>query len=269
MKIAVVGLGLIGGSLCKALCGKYDVYGTDYDEIVKNAVEEGAIIGKADNLKDYEVVFLCTPPSETAKILERGDFEKNQIVCDFCGIKREMAVAAEKSGNKFRYVGCHPMAGREISGFSASEKNLFSGASLITVVGEQTDKEAVEIIKQIGLAAGFEKFPVCDADFHDRKIAYTSQLAHIVSGAYIKSEESTDVSGYTGGSFQDMTRVAAVNEQIWKDLFMGNKDYLLSCLENLIENLTQYKEAVKKGDENSLLRLLKEAGEYKKRCFEK
>ena len=269
MKIAVVGLGLIGGSLSKALKGRYEIYGEDCDEVVAQAEKEGTILGRAEHLKNYDIVILCTPPKATAQILEEGDFKQNQIVMDFCGIKRLMQRAAKKSGKKFKYVGCHPMAGREVSGYSSSQENLFKGASLIIVKDEDTDEAAVRMAKEIGMNAGFTRFPICDADFHDRKIAYTSQLAHVVSGAYIKSDEAENVRGFTGGSFQDMTRVATLNEEIWKDLFMGNRDYLLNSLCELMDNLTKYRNALERGDEEELKRLLCEGSLLKKQCLEK
>lgn len=266
-KIAVVGLGLIGGSFCKALKGKFEIDGRDREEVLQAALKDGAIGGAAKDLSLYDAVFLCVPPAAALDIIRKEKFKSGALVADFCGVKREIVRAAEEKLPCCRYVGCHPMAGREVSGYGSSRESLFAKASLIITVTEKTDWSGVEMVKAIAAEAGFSRFPVCSPEYHDAKIAYTSQLAHIVSNAYVKSEQAEEYAGFTGGSFQDMTRIAAVDEKLWSDLFIMNRDFLAKELDNLIVNLNGYLDALKSGEGERLAGLLAEGKRIKNSFF--
>lgn len=259
-KIAVVGLGIIGASLGSALTAAgYSLYGTDLNkETVEKAKERGYIQGEAENLAGFDAVFLAVPPKATLQLLRSTVFKKDAFVADICGIKEcmERAVYAEK--REFRYIGLHPMAGKETSGIDSASPTLFQGANLVMTVCEQTDEGTRKEAEEYARAMGFGKIVVCTAEEHDKKIALTSQLAHIVSNAYVKSGEIVGCDGFTGGSFQDMTRIAGVDEKIWTELYLSNRDNILAELNGLIEHLTAYKVALETGDGEILASLLKE-----------
>ena len=155
------------------------------------------------------------------------------------------------------------MAGREFSGFDYSKKNLFSGASMILVPHDCTDISFLETLKKIWVSIGFTNIQITTAKEHDRMIAFTSQLAHVVSSAYIKSPTATNHRGFSAGSYKDMTRVAKLNEKMWTELFLSNRESLTEEIDNLIERLTEYSEAIKKGEEEKLCTLLREGKEAK------
>ena len=259
-KIAVIGLGIIGGSICAALTkAGFAVDGTDLNENnLAYALKNGYIKAKAEQLSDYDVVFVAIPPAATISVLENTKFKDGALVSDICGVKEVIEKAVYAKERNYRYVGIHPMAGKETSGIRSASANLFHKANLIIVHAAQTQTLAVEELKTYANAMGFGRIVECSAEEHDKKIALTSQLAHIVSNAYVKSEQVKGCDGFTGGSFQDMTRIAGVDEKIWTELYMHNRAYALDELEGLIQHLEVYREALKNGDENALSNALKE-----------
>ncbi len=259
-KTAVVGLGIIGGSICASLTkAGYEVYGADLrQENVAYALEKGYIVGEVGAFAEYDVVFLAVPPKATISILREEAFKENALVCDICGVKEEIekAVYAEKRG--YRYVGIHPMAGKETSGIASASSELFRMANLVICIAEQTEKQALEEVKEYAKAMRFGKLVECTAREHDEKIALTSQLAHIVSNAYVKSPNIADCEGFTGGSFQDMTRIAGVDEKMWTQLYMYNREHILQELEGILSHLEVYRAALAAEDEAALSAALKE-----------
>ena len=223
MEIAVAGLGLIGGSAAKSLArAGYVCDGYDLPAVVRRAAEEGTVRAAVQSFAAYDVVFIALPPDAAMRLLDEGDFREGAIVADFCGVKGAIEACVYAKPRRYRYVGCHPMAGREVSGLENSLPTLFDGASMIVTENERTDADAVRVLEELFAKMGFASLPHCTAAYHDRKIAYTSQLAHIVSNAYVKSGAADGFSGFTGGSFQDMTRIAGVDEDIWARLYMLN-----------------------------------------------
>ncbi|MBE5746758.1 MAG: prephenate dehydrogenase [Clostridiales bacterium] len=259
-KTAVIGLGIIGGSICASLTkAGFAVDGTDLNENnVSYALNNGYIQKKAEDLTAYDVVFIAIPPAATISVLENTNFKDGALVSDICGVKEVIEKAVYKQPRNYRYVGIHPMAGKETSGIRSASATLFNKANLIIVHAAQTQTVDVDEIKEYARAMGFGRIVECSAEEHDRKIALTSQLAHIVSNAYVKSEQVKGCDGFTGGSFQDMTRIAGVDEKIWTELYMHNRAYALEELEGLIKHLNVYCEALKKGDDNALSDALKE-----------
>jgi prephenate dehydrogenase len=190
---------------------------------------------------------------------------KTTVVVDLCGVKRvvcrELAPLAAKYG--FSYIGGHPMAGKERGGFVNSADDLFVGASMILTPDERTDILMLETLKAFFLDLGFAGLTFTDPDEHDRIIAYTSQLAHITSSAYVKSPEAQRRRGFSAGSFKDMTRVARLDEAMWTELLLDNADYLTLELDILIKNLSDYLAALQAGDAEALRSLLREGRERK------
>lgn len=267
MKIGIIGLGLIGGSMARAISQNTDhtVLGLDINEdTMSKALLCGAVEARLtdDTLKECDIVMLALVPqvlaAEAARIaplLRRG-----AVVVDLCGVKRAvyevMSPLAREHG--FLYVGGHPMAGRECSGFDNGSAELFVGASMILTPDDTTDIMTLSTLKELFLTAGFAELRFSDPDGHDRTIAYTSQLAHVISSAYVKSPTALIHSGFSAGSFKDLTRVALLDEAMWTSLFLANKDHLTVELDRVIENLTAYSEALKAEDSERLLALLRD-----------
>lgn len=260
MKICVCGLGLIGGSLCLALKkAGYTVAGWNRSEKpVKYALENKIIDCAAEDISLYDVVFIALPPQATLDFIENTAFKAGAVVSDICGVKGFLERAVYSKPRAFRYVGCHPMAGKEVSGIENACADLFSHASMIITRCDKTDKSAVEAVKKLTADMDFEYIVECSAAVHDRKIAYTSQLAHIVSNAYVKDKEIEGCLNFTGGSFQDMTRIAGVDENVWAALYLENAVNVTEKISSLISSLTQIKNAVESGDAALLAGILAE-----------
>jgi prephenate dehydrogenase len=278
MKILIVGLGLIGGSLCKATKKYTDNYiiGLAHrQETIDKALECGAVDEPADseNIKQCDMVIVCLHPELSEKYMNDiiPVLKKNAILTDVCGIKGSMVERITETAYRYgvRYVGAHPMAGKERFGFENSDSELFQNASFIMTPIEKTDSDAVETIKKFALDIGFGKIVTSTPYEHDRNIAYTSQLAHIVSSAYVKSPTIHTEDGFSGGSFQDMTRVATMNEKMWCELFLSNKQCLIEEIDTLIKNLADYKNALTNENYDELFRLIKEGRELKEENLKK
>lgn len=271
MKIVVYGLGIIGASLAAALKkAGHTVYGKNRSrEPLEYALQNAMIDEATDSFRGADVVFLALPPKATVGALD-GEFPDRCIVADICGVKRMIENAVYSAPRNYRYVGTHPMAGKETSGIRSASSGLFQGKNLVLTACNQTDRDALDVIKRLGTDAGFSRIVVCSAEEHDKKIALTSQLAHIVSNAYIRSPEASGSAGFTGGSFQDMTRVGGVDERLWSELYLANKEFLLEETEGLIGRLTEYCAALREGDEDRLRALLREGKKaHSRHYFEK
>ncbi len=274
MKIAIVGLGLIGGSLAKAIKKNTEamVYGIDISgSTVAAALAEEAIDGRIEpeQLAMCDIVIVALYPEETIKfILEnKENFRKDGIVIDCCGVKQSIVDAVETPLAEcgVRFLGCHPMAGREFSGFAYSLDNLFEKASFIMTPTDNTKMSAVKEISAFAYRIGFAKCVVSSPAEHDEIIAFTSQLAHVVSSAYIKSPALDKQAGFSAGSFKDLTRVAKLNPDMWTTLFLMNKDALTTELDHIISALTDYRDCISGGDAETLHRLLQEGTELKEK----
>lgn len=268
MNILVVGLGLIGGSLCKALAksGKHSITGCDLNkETEKAALEDGCIDSVFDSETDnvYDLVMICLYPEAAERYMSDtvpAMKDRVKLVTDVCGIKgefaRRMKILAENIG--VEYIGMHPMAGKEFGGYENSTDDLFHGANIIITPFEDSSEENTSLLGELALELGAGKIVMTLPEEHDKMIAYTSQLAHIVSSAYVKSPVLDLECGFSGGSFQDMTRIATMNEKMWTDLFMQNRKNLVFELDNLIENLEEYSDALKRHDVEKMNRLIRE-----------
>ena len=272
MNVGIVGLGLIGGSMAKSIKIRtaHTVWGVDLDaETMTLARLSGAIDGALtpDNLPVCDLVLVAIRPA-AAVAWVRAHAEKigkHAILVDLCGVKRgvcaELAPIAEAYG--FAYIGGHPMAGRERGGYVHSSEELFTGASMILTPDQNTDMRMLETLKAFFTDVGFAGLTFSTPEEHDRIVAYTSQLAHLVSSAYIKSPEAQRRRGFSAGSFRDMTRVAHLDEAMWTELFLDNADYLTEQLEILIDHLNEYRDALAARDAEELCSLLKDGREKK------
>ncbi|MBO5480189.1 MAG: prephenate dehydrogenase [Clostridia bacterium] len=259
-KIAVVGLGIIGGSICASLTkAGYCVDGLDNNTYsVEFALHAGYINAQVNALSDYDVVFIALPPQATLDYLDNAVFKDGALVADICGVKEIVEKTVYSKRRNYRYVGLHPMAGKETSGIASASPTLFKKANLIITYAPQTDIKDVAIFKGYAKTMGFGKIVECTASEHDKKIALTSQLAHIVSNAYVKSPQVKGCDGFTGGSFQDMTRIAGVDEDVWTPLYTCNRENITKELNLLIEHLSKYRDALSAQDDIQLKETLRE-----------
>lgn len=277
MNIAVVGLGLIGGSICKSLKKQtfHHIMGIDSDgETVRKALEQGAIDEEitAGELDKANLTIICLYPEAICSFVKENSdkFKKGSIVIDTCGVKKSVVDSCtpvlEEKGILF--VGTHPMAGREYSGFDYSTDDLFDNASFIITPTEKTPQIAIDLLSTLAGSIGFGKAVVASPERHDQIIAYTSQLAHVVSNAYVKSPSVLDFNGFSAGSFMDLTRVARLNEDMWTSLFMCNKEALLNEINQIIKSISEYRDAIEDNDYGRLRELLKNGRILKERCNE-
>ena len=264
MTVGIAGLGLIGGSLAKAYKEKgHTVLGYDKDESINSfAVMSGAMdrVLTKDNAKECDVIFIALFPVVAISFFkEWADcISPETLVIDCCGTKEMVCEQCFKTAEEhgLTFVGGHPMAGTHKTGFKASRSNLFNGASMVIVPPRYDDIEFLEKIKECLLPAGFGKITVTTASEHDRMIAFTSQMAHIVSNAFIKSPTAGSHKGFSAGSYKDLTRVAWLNPDMWTELFLENKENLVYELDILINSLSEYRKAIKNGDAETLHRIL-------------
>lgn len=272
MNIAVVGLGLIGGSLAKALKTRtgHNVFGADLnEETMLLARLSGAVDAPLtdENLAVMDLVLIAIRPLAAISWAEKhfSHLKKGAVVVDMCGVKREVAEKMEACACKtdVLYIGGHPMAGKERGKFQNAAENLFVGASMILTPGKNAMPDTLENLNNLFTDIGFARIVFTTPDEHDRIIAYTSQLAHITSSAYIKSPEALRQRGFSAGSFRDMTRVAFMDEDMWTELFLLNADYLTGQVHLLIENLKEYEKALREKDADTLKFLLKDGREMK------
>lgn len=272
MVIGVIGLGLIGGTIAKSirLNTEHTVLGRDIDRsVVLRAKLMEAINYQLENeeISKCDMIIIALYPQATLNVLsEIAPFiSHNTVVIDCAGIKEDICLKAKEISQKygFTFIGGHPMAGIEKSGFEYSNAEIFKNASMILTPYADTSIEMMHNIKRFFLSIGFGKITVRTPAEHDRIIAYTSQLAHILSSAYIKSPTARDHRGLSAGSFKDMTRVAYLNETMWSELFFDNKSNLINEIDILINHLQEYKNALESDDCETMTALLKDGKEKK------
>ena len=273
MKVGVCGLGLIGGSMAKAYRAEgHEVLGFDINEATVGYALLADIINDRlteERLSECDLIFVALYPEATMEYLERIAplVDKSAVIIDLCGTKRQVCevgfALARKHG--FTFVGGHPMAGKQYSGIKYARENLFKGAPMVIVPPVYDDMAFIDRIKTLLSPAGFGKLSVTTAEDHDRIIAFTSQLAHVVSNAYVKSPTARVHKGFSAGSYKDMTRVAWLNENMWTELFLENKEPLLFELDSIICSLTEYRAALERNDREGLRSLLRDGREAKEK----
>lgn len=266
MTVGILGLGLIGGSLARAYAKDgHSVFVCEKSRSMFEFAElSGVVHGVLDvtTITDCQLILLAVSSSDSASWLEEHAplISPSALVIDCCGIKVDICKRcfplAQKYG--FTFVGGHPMAGSHFSGFKYSRSNLFQGAPMVLVPHRRDDPALLERV-QIALSpCKFGSFSVTTAEEHDQIIAFTSQLAHLVSNAYIKSPTALAHKGFSAGSYKDMTRVAWLNPKMWAELFLSNKDNMLFELDTYIKCLQTYREAIINDDMDELIFLLDE-----------
>ncbi|MBQ8834873.1 MAG: prephenate dehydrogenase/arogenate dehydrogenase family protein [Oscillospiraceae bacterium] len=271
MKVGILGLGLIGGSLARAYALEgHTVYAIQRNEsMLSFAMLAGAVHGKLDEttIPECDLILLAIYPDGSASWLEKNAplVSRSALVIDCCGIKREICERcfplAEKYG--FTFVGGHPMAGSQFSGFKYSRANLFEGAPMVLVPPVFDDIQLLDRVKKALKPCNFGFFSVTTAEEHDKMIAFTSQMPHILSNAFIKSPTALNHKGFSAGSYKDLTRVAWLNAQMWAELFMENKENVLFELDYYINSLKEYRDAISDNNMDRLVSLLDEGKKRK------
>lgn len=272
MKIGIVGLGLIGGSLGRTLVARTDCQVFAFD-ISKRAMLDGRLLSAYHNpleekdIASLDILFLSLYPNALEEAIDKYCplLKDGCLVVDCCGNKRRVVKQMEEKSKKFtnlEFISSHPMAGREFSGVNHSTANLFDKASMI-IVPVKAQLKTISNFKQFCLDLGFGSVVISTAEKHDEIIAYTSQLAHLVSSSYIKSPTAKEFAGFSAGSFRDMTRVARLSPEMWAQLTVDNADFLVKELGYFIDNLTEYKNALEKKDVDKMKELLEDGNEKK------
>ncbi len=273
MNIGIAGLGLIGGSFAKAYKkAGINVYGFDGNRVMEDFARlDGTLVGRLDEdtIPLCDLILIALYPQDSMDYLEQIAplIPSTTLVMDCCGVKGKICEQgfqlAEQYG--FDFVGGHPMAGTQFSGYKNSKADMFENCSMILVPPQNSDMTLLARIKEYLTPVGFTSLPVTTAENHDEMIAYTSQMCHVVSNAFVKSPAAQNHRGYSAGSYHDLTRVAWLNEHMWSDLFLENKTALLSELDILIDHLNEYRDALGTDDRHRLTVLLAEGRLCKER----
>ena len=267
MTVGIVGLGLIGGSLAKAYKRDPSVTVLGWNRTASTAefaLLDGSIDGilTGENLKDCELVLISLYPQAAMDYMSEhaDDFSKTGIVMDCSGVKRQICAfafpLAEAHG--FTFVGGHPMAGTQFSGYKYARANLYDRAPMVIVPPRYDDPDFLQRVKELLRPAGFGRISVTTAEEHDEMIAFTSQMAHVVSNGYIKSPTAARHKGFSAGSYKDLTRVAWLNAPMWSELILDNRDNMLAELDAFIASMAAYRQAIAAGDFDGLCALLEE-----------
>ena len=266
MNVGILGLGLIGGSFARAYALEgHTVYAIQRNEsMLSFAMLAGAVHGKLteETIPKCDLILLAIYPNGSASWLEENAhlISSDALVMDCCGIKEEICrrcfPLAEKYG--FTFVGGHPMAGSQFSGFKYSRADLFAGAPMVLVPRDFDNMQLLDRVKRALAPCQFGSFSVCTAKEHDRLIAFTSQMPHVLSNAYIKSPTALGHKGFSAGSYKDLTRVAWLNAPMWAELCMENRDNMLFELNTYIASLQAYRKALQEQDTQTLTKLLEE-----------
>ena len=271
MTVGIVGLGLIGGSFAKAYhAAGWTVYGYDVDESMLAFAQLADAVNAPltmDTIGSCDLVLLCVRPLAAIDYLREAapHIGRKPIVIDCCGTKRVVCAAAFTLAEQYRftYLGGHPMAGTQYSGLGHARANLYHNAPMVIVPPAFDNIELLSRVQELLRPAGFGSYSVTTAEKHDEMIAFTSQMAHLVSNAYIKSPTARAHKGFSAGSYKDMTRVAWLNAPMWSELFLENRDNMLHELDCLMDRLMEYRTAIAEDDPDALTQLLEDGKKRK------
>ena len=266
MTVGIVGLGLIGGSFAKAYqeAGATVLAWNRSRSVLDFAIMSGAVDAELteDNIAACDLVLIALYPEATIEWFRRmaPHIGAHPVVLDCGGTKRTICAAcfpiAKEHGVTF--LGGHPMAGTQYSGFKNAKATMYHGAPMVIVPPDFDDVLLFDHVKQLLQPAGFARFSFTTAEAHDEMIAFTSQMAHVVSNAYIKSPTASQHKGFSAGSYKDLTRVAKLNETMWSELFLCNAEPLACEIDEIIRHLDEYRRVIRAGDRQTLTELLRE-----------
>ena len=268
MTVGIIGLGLIGASLAACIHeNTHDtVLGRDTNEnTMRAALGSGTVDGTLTDANTHvcDLILIALYPRAALQVL--GEISpyvrRGTIVMDCCGIKRRICAEGKKLADQygFTFIGGHPMAGRECWGYESAKADLYKGASMIITPDPDEPKTTVAYISDYFKSLGFGRITKVNPEEHDAVIACTSQLAHVLSSSYIRSDTAARHEGLSAGSFRDMTRVAALNDRMWSEIFLDNKDYLLTEIDGLIRHLQDYRDAIAADDREAISEMMKDS----------
>lgn len=271
MTVGIAGLGLIGGSLAKAYheAGERVLAYNRSRSVLDFALMSGAVDGEltAENISECDILLLAMYPEAVIDYFREmaPHIGKITVVMDCGGTKRKVCEACFAAAREYgvTFIGGHPMAGTHNSGFKYARANLFHGAPMVMVPPDPDDVELLEHAEKLLAPAGFGKFSITTAEKHDEMIAFTSQMAHVISNAYIKSPTAGQHKGFSAGSYKDMTRVAWLNPDMWAELFLENRDNLINEIDCFMRSMQQYRDALADGSRQELVQLLDEGRKRK------
>jgi prephenate dehydrogenase len=268
MKIGIVGLGLMGGSIAKALNHKHEIIAYDIsNEALTYALNHQIIQEGYTNLETFfhetNIIYLCLYPQIIASFIKENQryMQKGTVIIEISGIKTSIIDDTIPFINKdIDVVFTHPIAGREKKGVSFSKETIFHNANYVIVPTKNNKESSIEQTKELAHEMKFKNISIISKEEHDDIIAYTSQLTHILSLALVNSDPKTyDTFRFIGDSYRDLTRIAMINEDLWSELFLENKNYLLPKIDSFIENLTNYRKLIVENDIEQLKEMMKEA----------
>ena len=265
-KIAIIGLGLIGGSMAYRLCGFNGGKVIGYDTnaaICKSAAERGAVADIAQNvgsaIDGADLVIIATYPDSVAKIVKQNSdkFKKGAVITDICGVKSRISkeICTAVPDGVF-YVGSHPMAGKEVEGFDNAEPTLFDGCGFIIVPTEKSDDKSIELVSSMARHLGAARLAVNTPEEHDSIIAYTSDLMHISASALCLDFNENMNLAYTAGAFRDCTRIAMINPKLWTELFLENAEHIVTEIDRFSASLNKFRDAIANGRADRLFDIL-------------
>ncbi len=268
MTVGIIGLGLIGASLAETIhASTHDtVLGRDIDEnTMRAALGSGTVDGTLTDQNTHvcDMLLIALYPRAAREVLASiaPHVRRGTVVMDCCGIKRAICADGKALSEQygFTFIGGHPMAGRECWGYESAKADLYKGASMIITPDPEESKTTVATVTDYFLSLGFGRVTKVTAEEHDAVIACTSQLAHVLSSSYIRSETAARHEGLSAGSFRDMTRVAALNDRMWSEIFLDNKDCLLSEIDGLIDHLADYRRAIAEDDREAIAAMMRDS----------
>ena len=272
-KIAIIGLGIIGGSMAYALNGfkNAEIYGCDIDpETRQKALDSGAVHKVAPNpedaIRNADLVILCTYPEMIVKTVKenRAFFKKGAVITDVCGVKTKLTKQIEEIlPDGCQYVGGHPMAGKETHGFDSASPELFGMCGYIITPSASSTQVGIELVRSMAKYIGATRICVATPAEHDSVIAYTSDLIHISASALCLEYNEKMNRAYTAGAFRDCTRIANINPPLWTELFLENREYTLDALDTYIASLEKFREAIQEKDSENLCKMLSRVRENK------
>lgn len=273
MNILIVGLGLIGGSYAMGLSkAGHHVYGLDKNQdVIDYAYQKKYIINNQNDyslISQVDLVILAIYPMQILEFLKENNhyFKSNQFVTDVCGVKSSFVNEALLLARPATYVSHHPMAGKEKVGIEYADAAIFKNANFLITPVDTTDRGAngIEVLKNIAIDLGFGRISVVSPAVHDKMIGFTSELTHAIAVSLVNSDKDLETVKYIGDSYRDLTRIAMINETLWSELFLENKDYLLEHIDNFLIEIEKIRLALKNNDRANLNQLFKKSTEKRK-----
>lgn len=267
MKILIVGLGLIGGSYAEALSKKgYEVGAIDQkQEAIDFALRKGYIAsGKTSVDKDYvgkfDIVVFALYPHAFVEWIEKYQncLKSGAIVTDVTGVKGGVVCDVQNALRKdVEFIAAHPMAGRECSGVETAKAEIFEGANYIVVPTEKNTQEAIELCKDLGRELGFKHISELSVKQHDETVGFLSHLTHCIAVSLMVCKESGHLADYTGDSFRDLTRIAKINDEMWSELFLLNKDEIVEQMNLFEQHFGKLKECIQNDDREGIREMMR------------